>query len=210
MKHEITSLNTKKTIAASLKKAMEKKTFSKITVSEIIADCGVNRKTFYYHFQDIYDLLKWMLEEEAIEVVKSFDLLVDYEEAIAFVMDYVEKNSHILNCAFDSIGRDELKRFFNADFIDLMKSIIDEAEQKGGISLEPEYKDFLSQFYTEAVTGMLVDWIRNRDNISRENVSKYISDTIKSSIYGIFRHNGMPESMTDAFFETLQSEDKLK
>ena len=33
---------------------MEKKPLSKITVSEIIADCGVNRKTFYYHFEDIY------------------------------------------------------------------------------------------------------------------------------------------------------------
>lgn len=93
MKHEITSLNTKKTLAASLKKAMEKKPLSKITVSEIITDCGVNRKTFYYHFQDIYALLKWMLEEEAIEVVKQFDLLVDYREAILFVLDYVKKTS---------------------------------------------------------------------------------------------------------------------
>lgn len=93
MKHEITSLNTKKTLAASLKKAMEKKSLSKITVSEIITDCGVNRKTFYYHFQDIYALLKWMLEEEAIEVVKQFDLLVDYREAILFVLDYVKKTS---------------------------------------------------------------------------------------------------------------------
>ena len=54
MKHEITSLNTKKTLSASLKKFMERKPLSKISVSEIIADCGVNRKTFYYHFDDIY------------------------------------------------------------------------------------------------------------------------------------------------------------
>ena len=46
------------------KKAMEKKTLSKITVSELIAECNVNRKTFYYHFDDIYALLKWTLEEE--------------------------------------------------------------------------------------------------------------------------------------------------
>ena len=66
MKHEITTLNTKKMLAASLKKHMGKKPLSKITISEIIADCGVNRKTFYYHFEDIYTLLKWMLEQEAI------------------------------------------------------------------------------------------------------------------------------------------------
>ena len=81
-------------------------------MSEIIADCNVNRKTFYYHFEDIYDLLKWTLEQEAIDVVKNFDLLIDYEDAIRFVVEYVNKNAHILNCAYDSMGRDELKRFF--------------------------------------------------------------------------------------------------
>ena len=50
----------------------------------------MNRKTFYYHFEDIYALLHWMLQEEAIEVVRNFDLLVDYEDAIIFVVDYIE------------------------------------------------------------------------------------------------------------------------
>lgn len=96
MKHEVTTLNTKRTLAASLKSFTEKKPLSKITVSDIIADCGVNRKTFYYHFEDIYALLKWMLEEEAVNVVKQFDLLVDYREAVLFVMNYVRKNKHLL------------------------------------------------------------------------------------------------------------------
>ncbi len=61
---------------------MQTKPFSKITVSELIADCGLNRKTFYYHFQDMRDLLRWTLRQEAVEVVKSFDLQNDYEAAI--------------------------------------------------------------------------------------------------------------------------------
>lgn len=93
MRHEITSLNTKKALAVSLKKLMQKKSFSKITVSEIISDCGVNRKTFYYHFDDIYALLKWMFENEAIEVVNKLNLCVNYEEAILFTMDYIEKTN---------------------------------------------------------------------------------------------------------------------
>ena len=49
MKHEFTSMQTKRALAASLRNIMTHKSFSKITVSEIILDCGVNRKTFYYH-----------------------------------------------------------------------------------------------------------------------------------------------------------------
>lgn len=118
------SQNTKKALAESLKKFMKKKPFSKITVSELVTDCNINRKTFYYHFEDIYDLLKWMFEEEAINVIKHFDLLIDYEEAITFVMDYVEQNDHIISCAYDSIGHEEMKRFFYTDFYGITSSII--------------------------------------------------------------------------------------
>lgn len=191
MKHEVTSLNTKKLLAESLKKAMQKKTFSKITVSEIIADCGLNRKTFYYHFEDIYALLKWMLEEEAIEVVKNFDLLVDYEEAITFVMDYVENNKHIINCVYDSIGRDEMKRFFYSDFIELVSSVIDKSEDMVGLYLNPEYKIFISNFYTEALSGMLIDWIKERETRDRNKVVSYISNTFKASLTGILNEYGV-------------------
>lgn len=112
MTNEEMSLNTKKSLAAALKKAMENKKLSKITVSELITECNVNRKTFYYHFQNIYELLKWMMEEDALEVVKQFDMVVNTEEAFRFIMDYVEKNKHIINCAYDSMGHEELKRFF--------------------------------------------------------------------------------------------------
>ena len=53
MKHEITTYNTKRLIADTLKMLMLTKPFSKITVSEIITACRINRKTFYYHFESI-------------------------------------------------------------------------------------------------------------------------------------------------------------
>lgn len=50
MKQAEKTLQTRRALAASLKRHMKKKPLSKITVSEIISDCDVNRKTFYYHF----------------------------------------------------------------------------------------------------------------------------------------------------------------
>lgn len=53
-----------------------------------------------------------MLTEEAIDIVKHFDLLIDYEDAIRFIMDYVDENDYIISCAYDAVGRDKMKRFF--------------------------------------------------------------------------------------------------
>ncbi len=178
MKHEITTYNTKKTIVKSLKKAMKSKPFSKITVSEIINDCGLNRKTFYYHFEDIYALLKWMFEEEAIEVVKHFDLLVDYEEAIRFVMKYVDENDYIISCAYDSIGREEMKRFFSADFRGIVTSVLDAAEATLDKTVDLDFKEYVAKFYTEAIAGMLIDWVKDKDNHDREKTIGYLTTII--------------------------------
>ena len=121
MKRTGSSQETKRALAASLKKLMNKKPLSKITINEIVQDCGLNRNSFYYHFEDIYALVKWMLEQEAVEVVKQFDLMLDYREAIQFVMDYVSENRHMVNGAYDAMGREGLKRFFYADFIDIVR-----------------------------------------------------------------------------------------
>lgn len=180
MTHEEATLQTKTALAGSLKKFMEKKPLGKITVSEIIADCNVNRKTFYYHFEDIYSLLKWMLEQEAIEVVKNFDLLIDYEDAIRFVIGYVKDNSHILNCAYDSMGRDELKRFFYNDFVSLVKNVVNDTEQKCGLCITDDFKEFICDFLTEATAGMLVNGFKEKYKLNKSNIICNITVIINS------------------------------
>lgn len=182
MKHEVTTLNTKRSLAASLKFFMERKPFSKISVSDIISDCGVNRKTFYYHFQDKYDLLKWMLEEEAIQVVRQFDLLIDYREAVIFVMNYVRENKHLLSCAYDSIGRDEMKLFFYTDFIGITKQVVDNTEEQLGVHVEPQFKEFLLRFYTEAIAGLLISEFTSEEAHNPETAASYFELILKSSL----------------------------
>lgn len=187
MKQSITTINTKKTLAASLRSFMEKKPLSKITVSEIIKDCGVNRKTFYYHFPDIYELLKWMLEQEAINVVKQFDLLVDYKEAIMFVIQYVQQNKHILNCAYDSMGRDELKRFFYTDFIGITRSMIDNTEAKLELHVDENFKIFLAHSYSEMIAGMLIDEFNGKESHDVQNAINFMSFFLKYSLESVLK-----------------------
>lgn len=183
MKYEVTSLNTKKMLADSLKKFMEEKPLSKITVSDIVKDCGVNRKTFYYHFEDINHLFKWIVEREAVEVINASDLLSDFESNIAFVIDYVDKNKHMLNCAYDSLGREGMKLFLFSDFLGIVRKVIDGIEETGHLKVHEDYKVFLSEFYAEAIAGTLINFFCDRERRSLEQISSYLSLTIKESIY---------------------------
>lgn len=147
-----------------------------------MTDCGINRNTFYYHFEDIQALLKWMLEQEAVEVLKNFDLLLDYEDAINFVLDYVEENKHILNCAYDSMGRDELKRFFYNDFCGIMLTIVTRLEEILGLSLSDDFRNFICDFYTEALTAKLIEVMRSKQPYDREKLIRFISITFQASL----------------------------
>ena len=188
MTHEEATLLTKTALATSLKSFMKKKPLSKITISEIIEDCNVNRKTFYYHFENIYALLTWMLEQEAVQVVKNFDLMTNAEQAIIFVMDYIESNAHILNCAYDSLGREELKRFLYHDFYEITLNFIHNAEKKYELSVSADFEDFLCQLYMESLASMLIDWFRNPNHRSRETTISYLTHTFYCSLPEVLKH----------------------
>ena len=87
MKHEINSQNTKKMLVETLLSLLEKKPLSKITVSEIVNLCDINRKTFYYHFTDVYDLLEWHLDAELQKALDITDPLDDLNTTITFSMN---------------------------------------------------------------------------------------------------------------------------
>lgn len=121
-----------------------------------------------------------MLEQEAIEVVKNFDFLIDYEDAINFVIKYVKENSHILNCAYDSMGRDELKRFFYNDFSSVVHNVINDIEEKNGLSVTDDFKEFICDFLTEATAGMLVNGFKDKQTVEEHDVIQNITVILDS------------------------------
>ncbi len=59
---------TQKAIIQTFLSMLEETPFDRITVSALVARCGISSNTFYYHFQNIYDLLNAWLEEEKASI----------------------------------------------------------------------------------------------------------------------------------------------
>lgn len=182
MKQKEISLATKKALAAALKRRMVNKPISKITVRELVAECGINRNSFYYHFEDIYALFKWMVESEAVEIVKQYDLMMDYHEVVSFVLDYVENNQYLLTNAYNAIGQAGLKRFLYLDFISCLGNLIDQGARMQGVELDADYREFLCAFYAEAIAGTLLDYITHPQARSREKVIAYVERLLRSTL----------------------------
>ena len=182
MKQKDMSLATKRDFAAALKKLMAAKPINKITVHELVAECGMNRNSFYYHFEDIYALFKWMVEAEAVEIVKQYDLMMDYHEVVNFVLDYVESNQYLLTNAYNAVGQAGLKRFLYLDFISCLGDLIDQGARRLGAALDPDYRAFMCAFYAEAIAGTLLDYITHPQARSREKVVSYVERLLRSGL----------------------------
>ena len=74
------SLITKKALASSLKELMETQPLTKISVGDICEKCGMNRKSFYYHFCDKYELVNWIFDTEFNEIRNRPGHIADFEE----------------------------------------------------------------------------------------------------------------------------------
>ena len=182
MTNKENSWGTKLKLSEALKTLMAQKPLNKITVGELVRMCGVNRNTFYYHFEDIYDLLKWTLEQEAVEVVKNLDPGTNFHDSLLFVVDYVRSNKHILNCAYDELGRDGMKRFLYTDFIEVLTPLVENYEKKLGVTLSGDSRFLVIQFYVEALGGLLVDWFKEPEVWEREDFIDMIEVIITSSL----------------------------
>lgn len=182
MNHEEMNQRTEAVLIGTFKALMLKKPMNKITVSELVEECGMNRKTFYYHFEDIRDMLRKMLRQDIEAIFSRGDLITDHDLIINSVLDYIEQNKVILKNMISCIGRAELDLFLNSNVNKPIYSLVCETEQKQNLSVGDEYKRFLADFFTRAVSGVLIDWIENRADRNKEQIKQYLFTTLSTAI----------------------------
>ena len=189
MKYEITSQNTKKMLANTLISLMKKKSLSKISISEIVKTCQINRKTFYYHFADIYELLEWHLEQELVTILNSMNStysLSDFESSFRLTLNFLNENTYLYNCADDPYGCEMLMEFINKKLYPFSLESITQLEQEHKKQLNSDYKCFLAEMMTKVAALSIIDNIKHKNDYDYDRMLLYLSDTLNASIEGFF------------------------
>jgi probable dihydroxyacetone kinase regulator len=150
---------TKKALAASLKKLLSRKPLEKITVVDIVEDCGVNRQTFYYHFKDIYDLVEWIFLSEATRVVGGKKTYADWQQGYRQIFDYVLENKSLIRNAYHSINHEHLVAYLYRITYDLLIGVVN--EKAADMRVREEDKAFIADFYKYGFVGLILEWIEN-------------------------------------------------
>ena len=125
------SKDMKVIIAEAAKKRVTEKNVKRLTVKDIVGDCGITRQTFYYHFKDIRALLQWIVERESEK----------------FLSDAQSKDS----------PEEKLKCFFLAA-IEMLPYVRKSFETNYGPECSYWERELRLRYHTKAVMGLLRGW----------------------------------------------------
>ena len=183
---------TKQVIAAGFKSLMNEKAFDKITVSDITSRCGLNRQTFYYHFQDKYDLFTWILQREALISPKISLNIYNWSEAIYRTLSVMKRDRYFYINAFKSSGKEEFVLYLEQSMALSLKQIIADTSHRN--MMNPGDRDFVIEFYTFGTVGIIVDWIldgmKTSPEVLKERFENLIVGTKSSSVDMWFSDGG--------------------
>ena len=171
---------TKRMLSMSLKKLLSKTTLDNITIQDITNDAEVSRKTFYYHFPDIFGLLEWMFQQDAEKLMKKYNNIDVWEQGFMELLCYIKKNKAVCMCTLHSLARDELERFVYKDVHQLILGIMDEVG--GDLTVQEDGKEFVARFYTLSLCSLVVHWMKNGMKESPEDLIEKLSLTIQGNI----------------------------
>ena len=154
---------TKNAMAAALKELIEKMPFIKISVGNICGCCGMNRKSFYYHFKDKEDLVNWIFETEFIECSRN-NVYESVWEAIDDLIHYFYENRIFYSKILKYEGQNSFADYFN----ELIHTVF--FEQLQTIVKNPQAKDFQINFVADGMLCTLKRWLKSEDCIPPEEL----------------------------------------
>lgn len=149
---------TKEVLKNALMSLLEERSLDKITVNEIVKEGHVNRNTFYYHFDDVYDLIDYLFKSEAKSIVEIDHIADEWEDDILRVTRYLINHKAIIYHLYFSMNRERLEIDLYHLFYEVLKKI---AYKKAGSTIPEKQLESLIDFYTYGLVGKTLNWIKN-------------------------------------------------
>ena len=148
--------NMKKMIAEAAHTLLTEKKVKKLTVKDIVEECHITRQSFYYHFEDIPDLLHWILEQETEQMIQEARGRQKAEEGLRYFFRMAVTAAPYVRKTIHSHYGEEIERLLQQQICRLLALGIEETGLYRGCSLRE--RELVVRYHSQAVIGILHGW----------------------------------------------------
>lgn len=186
-KSESKYFNTAVKFDKALLSLLEQKPFEYITISEICTKAGVNRSTFYLHYENTSDLLaettKYLLDSflsyfsvDTKNIVYRFaecdlqELVFVTPKYLSPYLNFIKDNRQVFKIAIQQLGTMDLERVYKKMFLHIFDPILSRFE------FPEKERTYVMKFYLSGITAIVMEWLDGNCQNSIEEITKIIVD----------------------------------
>ncbi len=149
---------TRRAIMQAYMRLLAQKPLDKLTVRDIVEECEITRNTFYYHFQDIYDLTAEVFRSEFASILRQRGPSPDWWQLVRDIAAFSQKNRAIVLHIFNSTRRDELLRVLEASTHEYLMQMLRSYPESEGVAQED--LQTLAQTLRCVLIGIAQEWVQ--------------------------------------------------
>jgi len=175
---------TETALCESLMELLKRHPFPRITIQMISSLAGVNRQTFYYHFDNVYDLLGDAFEYDFMKKSRVEEG-TDWDRYMGEFLRWMRDNRHIIRNLINNVGGSCLKESIHPIISKCMSGGYPSGSGGRDTGEHPE-EVFIQRFITLGVTQYILEWAENNFK-EPEAVMVGHMDLILRRMYGGYR-----------------------
>ncbi|MCD7775617.1 MAG: TetR/AcrR family transcriptional regulator [Clostridiales bacterium] len=174
--------HSKKAIKESFLKLVAEKPLDKITVRDIVEDCGFTRNTFYYYYDDIFDIVDELLEANVDKFLNmDFESGTDRLEMLNAAIDLLPDDPKLIKHFCVSSKTVDIKFYFNKATDRFLVNYIQASA--GDVEISDCDKKLIFGFYKSAAAGLLYTWIEEGMKVPLKSEFKRMGVLLCDSLF---------------------------
>ena len=173
--------DTKRMFADELEAMMARMPLSKVRVADLCARCGVERRVFYYHFKDKYDLVAWMFEQDRATAATT---CAPYTQEF-----YAESHRRLW------VRRDFYRRAFEEDTQNSIEHYLLQLSVEAnaaalrrhlGVATLSREHAFAARHFAHGNVGCVMDWLRGDLQATAEQLATYMFSSMPHDLFEVY------------------------
>ena len=143
----------------SFLRLLDERPLNKISVKDIVDDCGINRNTFYYHFADMPALIEAILKDDIGQIMREWKSIDSLEQCLKAALQMTHEHRRAVYHIYSSANRDLVERYLMEICGYVASAFVENVSQ--GIAAKPDDKVAIIQFYKCELFGQVTDWLNH-------------------------------------------------
>ncbi len=175
---------TKSIFAQELIRMVRKTPLAKVRVSDLCARCGADRRTFYYHFIDKYDLVAWIFTRDYISSLEAEQGQFTLQHSIN-ILGKMARNKDFYKAVFTDNSQNAVRHYTYSYFYKLGT---DAMKEHFAIDILPPEMEYAVMHHSHATVEITIEWLLGEHDYTPEQFARlqyhFMPDDLKAA-YGI-------------------------